>query len=95
MYFAGNFNIDKWDSNAEYAIFDDITWAYLPSKKQLLGCQWEFELTDKYRKKKSVTYGLPAILLCNSDGMGDIMNSPVWEWIQGNMDIVEIKDALF
>ena len=95
MYFAGNFNIDKWDLDAEYAVFDDITWTYLPAKKQLLGCQWEFELTDKYRRKRSVTYGLPAIVLCNRDGWLDIANDPMFDWIKDNMIVVEIKDALF
>lgn len=39
----------------------------MPNKKQWLGCQREFVITDKYRKKLSISWGKPCIYLCNDD----------------------------
>jgi len=95
MYFAGMFNLDSWDPLAEYIVLDDIDFKFLPNKKQLLGCQWEFNLSDKYRKKRHVQFGLPAILLCNEDGWSDIQESPEFPWLGGNMSMVFIYEKFF
>lgn len=52
MYFNGMLMLDLWDSDAEYAIFDDFEdWSRFYNYKQFLGAQKEFILTDKYIKK--------------------------------------------
>lgn len=67
MYFCGMFNLDKWDDDAKYMVMDDFEWKYVPNKKQLIGCQAEVELTDKYVRKKTKKWGKPVIYLCNED----------------------------
>lgn len=67
MYFNNMFNIDLWDPQAEYAVFDDIDWKYFPAKKSFLGAQKQFCLADKYRKKRLLKWGKPCIILCNPE----------------------------
>lgn len=55
-----------------------------------LGAQQEFEVTDKYRKKITVKWGKPSIILSN--------NFPDFKdriWIQANCFICEIRQKLF
>lgn len=87
--------MDDWDENANYLVIDDIPWKYLPSKKCLLGGQLEFVLTDKYRKKRTVQFGLATIYSMNEDNYLEIRNDPMWTWIMGNCEIVEIRNKLY
>ena len=52
-YFGGLFNLDQYEEDADYAVFDDLAGGmeYFHSYKQWLGCQKEFTVTDKYRHK--------------------------------------------
>lgn len=66
MYFNGMFDLGQWDDTAEYAIFDDwCDWTKLYFYKQFLGSQREFIVTDKYKHKRSITWGKPAIVISN------------------------------
>lgn len=66
-YFGGMFNIDKCQSYADLAIFDDVEWSnFRFFYKQWLGAQLEFEVTDKYHKKKTIHWGNPCIYICNT-----------------------------
>lgn len=62
--------------------------------KQILGCQTDFTVTDKYLKKVHIrNWRKPCIYLCNEDpcdygGVDD-------KWIDGNCTTVEIKKLLF
>lgn len=68
MYFNGLFNLDQWDDSAEYAIFDDWDdWSKWYSYKCWIGAQNEFTVTDKYKKKQSIRWGKPSIILSNDD----------------------------
>ena len=73
MYFNGYFNLDIWDNDAEYAIFDDFDKEgkkleeYFPQWKCWFGAQKEFTVTDKYRKKMSVKWGKPIIFISNNE----------------------------
>lgn len=68
MYFNSMFDLGLWDDTAQYAIFDDWQdWSKFYTYKQFLGAQKEFTVTDKYRKKRSVKWGRPSILLSNTD----------------------------
>ena len=84
IYFNSVFNLDKWDSSAEYAIFDDCEWQFIPSKKGWFGAQKEFDCTDKYRHKKTLQWGRPSIFLCNPDGYRRLCCAPEYEWLRGN-----------
>lgn len=73
MYFNGYFNLDLWNPNAKYAIFDDFDRdgkkleEYFPQWKQWFGAQEEFTVTDKYRKKMSIKWGKPIIFISNNE----------------------------
>lgn len=91
MYFNGMLMLDLWDSDAEYAIFDDFEdWSRFYNYKQFLGAQKEFILTDKYIKKKSVVWGKPSIVLSN-----EYPNFRDNVWIRDNCFIVELHNPLF
>jgi len=61
IYWAGFIDISRFDVSATYVIFDDFDFKFMPNKKQWLGCQKEFVITDKYRKKFSISWGKPCI----------------------------------
>lgn len=74
MYFNMYFNLDLWDEEAEYAVFDDMDAdtekpleKYFPSWKQFFGAQKEFTVTDKYKKKRNVKWGKPIIFISNNE----------------------------
>lgn len=91
MYFNGMFNLDDWDEAALYAVFDDwADWDKFYLYKQFLGAQKEFIVTDKYHKKRTVSWGKACILLSNKEPcFAD------YDWIKLNTIIVEIKTSLF
>lgn len=73
MYFNGYFNLDLWDDEAEYAIFDDFDVdgkkleEYFRSWKCWFGAQKEFNITDKYKRKMNVKWGKPIIYISNNE----------------------------
>lgn len=96
MYFNAYFNLDDWNAEADYIIFDDIPWDKIPAKKAFFGAQKTFVLTDKYRRKQTVNWGKPLIFLTNYD------NNPFFEmpwqelqWYKDNMVQVEIIEKLY
>jgi len=95
MYFGGLFNLDCWDSGADYAVFDDIDWKFFPSKKQLLGGQYTFHLSDKYRRKREVIYALGAIYCMNEDNFKQVEEDPMFDWIKSNNKIVKILNNIY
>lgn len=77
MYFRGHFNIDKWDPEAKYIVFDDIPWAFIPQKKSLLTQMGECDITQKYRPVRTINVTMPAIVLANpGDGPDEFMYDP-------------------
>ena len=69
MYWHSYFNINDFDENADYAVFDDIAggFQFFPNYKGWLGAQKTFTVTDKYRAKKRIDWGKPCIMLMNED----------------------------
>lgn len=73
MYFNGYFNLDLWDEEAEYAVFDDFDIdgkkleEYFRSWKCWFGAQKEFNITDKYKRKMNVRWGKPIIFISNNE----------------------------
>jgi len=86
MYFnhLANFK-DDWDVNARYIIFDDFEWQYIPNKKGFFGGQLEFQISGKYMKIKTVTWGKCCIYLSN-------VYPPIEEkdWYNENCTFVEL-----
>lgn len=96
MYFCGQFNLDDWNDSAEYIILDDFNIKYFPQWKSFLGAQDRFVLTDKYRKKRTVSWGKPCIWLCNDDGnpCGALSRTEL-DWIELNCVIFNYNYPLF
>lgn len=91
MYFNGAFNLDKWCDSVEYAIFDDFAdWTKFISYKQFLGGQQEFEISDKYKRKRTVTWSKPCIVLSNI-----LPNFPDMDWVFANCFVVNIQNKLY
>lgn len=95
MFHGGLFSLDNWNESTTYAVYDDIPWEWFPSKKQLLGSQYEFNLTDKYRRKRSVKYGLPWIYCMNEDNWTKVQGDPIYNWLKENATIIYVDNSLF
>ena len=95
MYMCNMFSLDKWDSDANYLVLDDIEWKFLPHKKQLLGGQKEFTVTDRYKPKRTVQWGKPCIYCINGDQYLEMANDPIWAWLQENCKFVFINNKLY
>lgn len=95
MHFGGMFMLDEFDPNADYAIFDDMQGGieYFPGYKNWLGHQLHFTATDKYRGKKTIIWGKPAIWCSNSDPRAD--KGADADWLDANCDFVFINTPLF
>lgn len=85
-------NLDEWNPDGTYVIFDDFDWDFMPAKKCWFGAQKEFTVTDKYRKKMTITHGNPIIYLCNT--MPE-MKSDFKEWFYLNCVVVHLIQPLF
>jgi hypothetical protein len=94
IYWNAQYSLDVWNVDANYLIIDDIDWKYVPAKKSLLGAQKEFTMTDKYRKKQTLTWGKPSIFLCNQD-MNVYYTCEETEWLRFNCLFVSINTALY
>lgn len=91
---SGSFMLDLWDDDAEYLVLDDFQdWSKFFMFKQFFGGQEEFVVSDKYRKKRSVKWGKPCIILAN--------DKPNWfwsedyHWMEANVITVKIENKLF
>lgn len=93
-YFGGLFSLDESIDGVDYAVFDDMQGGleYFHSYKFWLGCQKQFYATDKYKGKKLIHWGRPAIYLSNSNPLDD-KNADV-AWLLGNCEIVELTHSL-
>lgn len=91
IYFNGLFNIDDFNENAKYAIFDDWEdWCKLYQWKQWIGAQQYFAVTDKYRKKRTIKWGKPCIILSNVDPV-----FPDMPWLQLNTFKLHVGGRLY
>lgn len=91
MYFNNMVNFkDDWNDSANYIVFDDIDWQYLPNKKGFFGMQKQFVITEKYMRKKTVQWGKPVIFLCNQ--------LPLFEdpaWYEANCLVYTLTNKFF
>lgn len=84
--------------DADYYVFDDFPpERVLTLYKQFMGCQLEFEVTDKYMPKITISnvYPKPSIFLFNNQAYGDFSAKCDLGWVHGNTSIVFIEEALF
>lgn len=65
---------------------------FFHSYKFWLGCQATFYATDKYKGKKLIKWGRPAIYIANSNPLTD--EGVDHDWLVGNCDFIEIDDSL-
>lgn len=88
------FDLSTWDPEAKYIIFDDVDFDFLPAAKAFWGAQKTFTLTDRYRKKKTVSFGKPCIFLCNEDQ--DPFTKKHWsEWYADNSIRVHVHNKFY
>lgn len=94
-HYGNMFSLDEFDEEADYAIFDDIQGGleYFPGYKGWLGHQQHFTCTDKYRGKRTVTWGKPAIWCSNTDPRAD--KGADADWLDANCLFVFIDTPLF
>lgn len=88
------FNMEECSEQADYAVFDDIIggFEFFKNYKAWMGCQAEFTLTDKYKRKTKFHWGKPCIWLANDDPHLDTHVD--LNWLEGNCDIIHIADKL-
>lgn len=85
------FSLDTFNPDAEYAIFDDWEdWDRFYNYKQFLGAQEEFVVSDKYRKKRTIRWGKPCIVISNTLPAFKDM-----DWIHLNCVIYYVNEPLF
>lgn len=98
---SSQFNLSKWDHEAEYLIIDDIPFQRMEDygRKALWGGQQEITLCDKWHHKKVIQWGKPTIVLCNEgedfrymlDKRGlNIIRQAEMDWYIENSVIVEV-----
>ena len=95
IYFNGMFNLDKWNDEAGFIVFDDYNIDYLINYKQWFGGQEEIEVTDKYRKKVTINKdGMHMISICNEPE--DLRKNPEIdkEWLKFNSKFTLVQNAL-
>jgi len=95
VYFGGLFSLDEFEENVDYAIFDDMQGGleFFHGYKFWLGHQQQFFATDKYRGKKLITWGKPAIWLANDDPRAH--KGADADWLDENCLFVFIDTPLF
>lgn len=62
--------------------------------KQLLGAHPIITVTDKYMRKRQISWGNPCIWLCNEDPYYDF-NSDLRNWLDGNVVRIHLTQPLF
>lgn len=97
VHFHYNFDLklllDMGVENVEYAVFDDVSWKNSAladdQYKSWLGCQAEFSVTDKFRKKTRINWGKPVIYNTNKSPFERLRLEDI-RWLQENCVIVDI-----
>jgi len=90
-------NLDDWDSEARYAVFDDMRpEGFLTRFQGMVGAQRTVVLTDKYRKKRTLQWGRPCIICCNRhNSPANTLSGAELEWWNANVITVYISAPLF
>ncbi|KAF5206242.1 Replication-associated protein [Thalictrum thalictroides] len=96
-YFCGGVDWSNYNNLALYNVFDDIPFQFLPCKKEILGCQKDFTVNEKYRKKCRIKGGIPSIILCNPDQSysASLLGSDMYTWSIPNVKHCVINEAFY
>ena len=79
---------------SEYAVFDDISGGLRAfDYKAWLGGQLHFTITDKYMKKKTISWGKPCIYISNDDPFMD--RGIDIDWLTANTICVNIDSRMY
>lgn len=93
MYFNAIANFkDDWDDEAEYIIFDDFGWDFIPARKSFFGGQKEFQITGKYMRVKTVKWGKACIYLTNE--MPQIKQEEM-DWYNANCTFIRVDKKMY
>lgn len=98
MYFNGLFDLDQWDNDALYVVFDDMRWSWMEQYyMQFWGGQEEFVATDKYKHKQKIKWGKPCIVLSNERRWLNYEASKEWDqqWIDKNIVYYKLNGPLY
>lgn len=87
-YWYSMINLDTFNRSCPIVIFDDFEWDKIPCKKGWLGAQSTIVVSDKYRKKQTIEWGRPCVILTNDDPV----LSP---WERANLLVLKVRDPLF
>lgn len=91
------FGNPSWDNpDNKYGLFDDIKdgLTYWYQWKSFLGCQRDFVITDKYKKKHMIHWGKPCIYLSNYNPLDDL-SSTDRRWLLDNAFVVHLTKPLY
>lgn len=95
VHHANTFNMELHDDDADYAIFDDISGGLRSfDYKAWMGGQLHFSITDKYMKKRSITWGRPCIYLSNENPLLDARGVDL-DWLLANAVVVNIDRSMY
>ncbi|KID80826.1 ac1, partial [Metarhizium majus ARSEF 297] len=97
-YMLGEFVLEELEkSGITHCVLDDIKWNSFPYKRAMAGCQEQFVATAKWKRHRSVEYGLPTIILSNDDN-SPLANRMLGKYLrQSDAVIVKLRrdDVLF
>ncbi|KAF2179201.1 hypothetical protein K469DRAFT_597162, partial [Zopfia rhizophila CBS 207.26] len=67
---SGQWNLRKYDPHATHVVLNDVDFATFGAGKhvywrEVLGCQKQFEASDRYSRTRSVRWGFPVVVTCN------------------------------
>lgn len=101
IYFRNVYNMDKAiaANAADYVVFDDINLEHVHAAKVWVSAQGEFDDTDKFRAKKTFSWGPRkcCIILCNAGNRWD--QTEIWQkeadWWYNRVKTVILNNKLF
>jgi hypothetical protein len=95
VHHANTVNMERHTDDIEYAVFDDLGGGLRGlDYKSWLGGQHHFNITDKYMKKKSVTWGKPSIYIANEDPFVTERGVDL-DWLSENTICVHIDRPMY
>lgn len=95
-YFANEFNLAGFDDASAYAIFDDIQGGMGKiAYKAWIGGQSQFDVSDKYTRKRRIYWNRPCIFIANENPFETESDKHVdKEWLALNTICVHITEPL-
>lgn len=99
IYLNGYYMLDEIVvSGKNYIVCDDIKWERFPVPEAIIGCQKEFVLTDKYRKKLKIRDWRKPCIICWNDHnypYEALRNDSFAEWFSENCLVVRCTERFF